>query len=209
MQNVALVIGVLGVMMGVFWVLHTCLNEMGCTEFCARCGYCSNQYEKCLGHNRDRRRRERACQNCVRRRNITSNEYASNNNMKPERRSSAWKSARNYANLPGPSHVNSPLRLWVHANKVHIRPVVDTPPADNGVQLGEQELIPPHRRSRSNSPVASCSRDTPNSYVVADMPPRPTTANRGSCKPPTFNIRSVWDSDSEEEEERMIPVHIS
>ena len=84
-------------------------------------------------------------------------------------------------------------------NKVHIRPVADTPPADNSMQMGEQELIPPHMRSKSNSPVPSGSRGTPNSYVVADTPPRPGTASRGSCRPPIFNIRSVFDSDSDEE----------
>ena len=163
--------GVLGVSAGsVLGPAHLPQRVWGAQSSALCCGYCSNQChdpdnDKCLGHNRDRRRREREYRNCVRRWNVTSNEYTSNNNMKPERRSSAWKSARNYANLPGPSHVNPPLCLWVHANKVHIRPVVDTPPADNGVQLGEQELIPPHRRSRSNSLVASCSRDTPNSYA--------------------------------------------
>ena len=141
----------------VFWILHTCLNDMGCMEFCVRCGYCSNQChdpdsdnEKCIGHNRDKRRKERECQNCVRRRNITTNESASNNTRMPERRVSAGRSAWSHENPPGPSHVNPPLRLWVHANKVHIRPVADTQPADDGVQVGEQELIPPHMRSKSN-----------------------------------------------------------
>ena len=57
----------IGNTISLFWVLHTCLNEMGCTESCARCGYCSNQChdpdsenEKCLGHNREGGEREHA-----------------------------------------------------------------------------------------------------------------------------------------------------
>ena len=110
-----------------------------------------------------------------------------------------------------------PLRLWVHANKVHIRPVEDMFPANNNVQPGEEEIIPPHRRSRSRSrsrsPEASCSRvsmGSPNSYIVEDTPPRPPRSGRGSCRPPAvFNLRSAWDSSSdeeEEEEEGQVPV---
>ena len=117
--------------------------------------------------------------------------------------------------LPGTRPCQPPLRLWVHANKVHIRPVEDLFPANNNVQPGEEEIIPPHSRSRSRSrsPEASCSRvsmGSPNSYVVADSPPRPPTSGRGSCRPPAaFNLRSAWDSSSyeEEEEEGQIPVH--
>ena len=39
MQNILLRIGVLAVVLGVFWVLHTCLNELGCTKYCSTCGY--------------------------------------------------------------------------------------------------------------------------------------------------------------------------
>ena len=220
MQNILLAIGVLAVVLGVFWVLHTCLNELGCTEYCTNCGYydpslCNdsdNESEQRHGRKSDRRRKEKQCRNCVRRRNVTSSEFASH--VKPERRCNSWTPARIQANFPGPDHVNPPLRLWVHANKVHIRPVADPLPVDNDVQPGEQELIPLHRRSRSRSPVATCSRvsmGSPNLYVVADSPPRLPTASRGSCRPPAFNLRSAWDSSSEEEEEeeRLIPVRVS
>ena len=218
MQNILLGIGVLAVVLGVFWVLHTCINKLGCTEYCSTCGYydpnlCNDSDNESEQRNgRKRRRREKQCGNCVRRRNVTSSELACH--LRPERRCNSWTPARVHASYHGPDHVNPPLRLWVHANKVHIRPVADPFPMDNNVQPGEEELIPPHRRSRSRSPEASCSRvsmGSPNSYMAADSPPRPPTAGRGLCRPQAFNLRSAWDSssDEEEEEEGQIPVQAS
>ena len=36
MQNFLLAIGVLAVMLGVFWIIHTCINKLGQTEYCSK-----------------------------------------------------------------------------------------------------------------------------------------------------------------------------
>ena len=136
MQNLGLVIGVLAVMAGIFWILHQCLNDMGCMDFCAHCSICLNQChgqdsDKCKGHNHDRKRKEKYCQNCVRRRNIVSNEAANTSNDRvQERRGNASRPVRCYEYPAGPSHMNPPLHLWVHANMVHLRPVAAAAPED-------------------------------------------------------------------------------
>ena len=107
-----------------------------------------------------------------------------------------------------------PIRLLVHADEVHIRPVQDPDdllPTENEAQP-EEERMPRERRNRSRSPEASCSRvsmKTPNSYVVEDSPPR-SPRSEGGCKPAaTFSLRSAWDSSSDEEkEEGRVPVRL-
>ena len=213
MQNFLLAIGVLAVMLGVFWILHTCINELGQTEYCSICGYYDpnliNDSDNDSEHRngRKRRRRENQCGNCVKRRRATDEPSC---HMRPDRRCNSYMPARVHTSYVGHGCIDPPIRLWVHANKVHIRPVEDMFPANNNVQPGEEEVIPPHRRSRSRSPEASCSRvsmGSPNLYVVEDTPPRPSRSDRGSCRPPVvFNLRSAWDSSSDEEEEGQVPV---
>ena len=112
MQNILLGIGVLAIVLGVFWVLHTCINKLGCTKYCSTCGYydpnlCNNSDNETEQLNgRKRRRREKQCGNCVRHRNVTSSELACH--LRPERRCNSWTPARVHASYHGPDHVNPP-----------------------------------------------------------------------------------------------------
>ena len=203
METLILCVGILAVIAGAFWVLHTCLNELN-VSYCSLCGYydpdndneTDNDKENRNGKGKKRRMKDTQCRGCVKRR----------------------KGARGCC--PGarihtmdhvcvdPQHSHStPIRLLVRAEEVHIRPVQDPDnliPTEYEAQPGEERRSR-ERRSRSRSPEASCSRvsmKTPNSYVVEDSPPRSPRAESG-CKPATtaFSLRSAWDSSSEEEME--------
>ena len=49
-------------MLGVFWILHTCINELGQTEYCTSCGYYDpnliNDSDNETEHQNGRKRKE-------------------------------------------------------------------------------------------------------------------------------------------------------
>ena len=221
MQNLGLVVGVLAIMAAVFWLLHQCLNDMGCADFCAQCGICSNQChrhnsDQCNGHKSDRKKKEKECESCVRRRAIVRHKVSTSTSERAQgRRVSVIRPGRCCEHPAGPTHSNPPLCLWIQANLAphvaNLVPGAAAPDAgDRDIHImdeapGVQDVVPPHLRSASNLPAPSGSHGTPNSYVVADSP-RPSGSR---CNPTSFAIRSVFDTDLEEEQERKIPVHIS
>ena len=214
MESLILFCGVLAVMAGAFWILHTCLNELNQTEYCSVCGFydphldndMDNDTEKRKGRGQKRRRKDSQCKDCTKRRRATA---------EPPRRTRIHTSfVEHVCSDPQCSHP-IPIRLLVRADEVHIRPVQDPDnllPADNEAEP-EEEIAPPNRRSRSRSPEASCSRvsmKSPNSYVVEDTPPRPPRSE-GGCRPmAAFSLRSAWDSSDEEEEEEegQVPIRM-
>ena len=211
MESLILFCGVLAVLAGAFWILHTCLNELNQTEYCSVCGFydpnldndMDNDNENRKGRGQKRRRKDSQCKGCAKRRKGVRGCY-------PNTRIHT-SFVEHVCSDPQRSHP-IPIRLLVRADEVHIRPVQDPDdllPAENDAHP-EEEMVPRERRSRSRSPEASCSRvsmKTPNSYVVEDSPPRPPRSERG-CKPAaTFSLRSAWDSSSDEEkEEGRVPV---
>ena len=80
MENLLLACGVLAVMAGVFWILHTCINELNQTEYCSVCGFydphldndMDNDTENRKGRGQKRRRKDSQCRNCTKRRKATA-----------------------------------------------------------------------------------------------------------------------------------------
>ena len=221
MQHLLLACGVLAVMAGVFWILHTCINELNQTEYCSVCGFYDPHLDNDMDNDtenrkgRKRRRRDNQCRNCTKRRRAAAEPPCHMRRCNSHTRIHT-SFVEHVCSDPQRSPA-IPIRLWVRADEVHIRPVQDPDnllPTENEAQSGEEEIAPPNRRSRSRSrsrsPEASCSRvsmrSPANSYVVEDTPPRPPRSDRGSCRPPAaFSLRSAWDSSSEEEE-GQVPV---
>ena len=202
-ETMILCVGILAVIAGAFWVLHTCLNELN-MSCCSLCGYydpdndneTDNDKENRNGKGKKRRMKDTQCRGCVKRRKGVRG-------CCPGARIHTMDHV-----CVDPQHSHStPIRLLVRAEEVHIRPVQDPEnliPTKYEAEPRE-ERRPRERRSRSRSPEASCSRvsmRTPNLYVVEDSPPRSPRAESG-CKPATtaFSLRSAWDSSSEEEME--------